>query len=219
MDYSIFENILPALGNLMSGEHILFLIIGVIIGLAVGLLPGLGGVAGMSLIIPFIYGLDPGSALAMMIGLTSVTTTSDTFPSVLLGIPGSSGSQATVMDGFPLTKKGQAARALSAAFAASLFGGVFGAIVLTGAIFVARPLILAIGFGEQLMLILLALTLVGMLTGGSAIKGLAACGTGLLLGTVGAATATAEYRMTFDLLYLSDGIPLMIVGLGIFAIP
>ena len=171
MDYSIFENILPALGNLMSGEHILFLIIGVIIGLAVGLLPGLGGVAGMSLIIPFIYGLDPGSALAMMIGLTSVTTTSDTFPSVLLGIPGSSGSQATVMDGFPLTKKGQAARALSAAFAASLFGGVFGAIVLTGAIFVARPLILAIGFGEQLMLILLALTLVGMLTGGSAIKG------------------------------------------------
>ncbi|NBT42171.1 MAG: tricarboxylate transporter, partial [Alphaproteobacteria bacterium] len=114
----MFENILPALGSLMSGEHILFLIIGVIIGLAVGLLPGLGGVAGMSLIIPFIYGLDPGSALAMMIGLTSVTTTSDTFPSVLLGIPGSSGSQATVMDGFPLTKKGQAARALSAAFAA-----------------------------------------------------------------------------------------------------
>ena len=219
MDYSIFENILPALGALFSGAHILFLFIGVIIGLAVGLLPGLGGVAGMSLILPFIYGLDPGSALAMMIGLTSVTTTSDTFPSVLLGIPGSAGSQATVMDGFPLTKKGQAARALSAAFAASLFGGVFGAIILTGAIFVARPIILAIGFGEQLMLILLALTLVGMLTGGNATKGLAACGAGLLLGTVGAATATAEYRMTFDALYLSDGIPLMIVGLGIFAIP
>jgi TctA family transporter len=203
----------------LSGQHLLFLVLGVALGLAVGILPGLGGIAGLSLVLPFIYGTDPGPALAMMIGLTSVTATSDTFPSVLMGIPGTASSQATVLDGFPLSKQGQAARALGAAFTASLFGGVFGALVLTGAIFIAKPIILAIGFGEQLMLVLLALTMVGMLTGASAAKGLASCGLGLLIGAIGTAFTTAEMRMAFDHLYLTDGVPLIIVGLGMFAVP
>ena len=67
-----------------------------------------------------------------------------------MGIPGTAGSQATVVDGFPLAKRGEGARALGAAFSASLFGGIFGAIILTGAVFAARPIILAMGFGEQL---------------------------------------------------------------------
>ena len=139
------------------------------------------GAMGMSAFTPYLdWVLLP--ALAMMIGLTSVTATSDTFPSVLMGIPGTASSQATVLDGFPLSKQGQAARALGAAFTASLIGGVFGAFVLTGAIFVAKPIILSIGFGEQLMLVLLALTMVGMLTGESPAKGLASCGLGLLIG-------------------------------------
>jgi TctA family transporter len=154
-----------------------------------------------------------------MIGLTAVTTTSDTFPSVLMGVPGTAGSQATVLDGFPLAKKGEAARALSAAFSASLFGGVFGAFVLTGAVFAAKPIILSFGFGEQLMLVVLALTMIGMLTGESAMKGLSACGLGLLLGAIGTAFTTAQMRMAFDHMYLSDGVPLIVVGLGMFAIP
>jgi TctA family transporter len=211
--------VLPALAQLLSGAHFLHLIAGVLVGLTVGLLPGLGGIAGLSIVLPFVYGMDPAAALAMMIGLTSVTTTSDTFPSVLLAIPGSAGSQATVLDGFPLAKKGEAARALGAAFSASLFGGIFGALVLTVAIFFAQPLLLAIGFGEQLLLVVLALTLVGMLTGPSVLKGLASCGLGLLLGTVGASSSTAEYRLTFDTIYLSDGLPLVVIGLGMFAFP
>lgn len=211
--------ILTALSELLSPSHVIYLVLGVVIGLSVGLLPGLGGIAGLSLVLPFVYGIDPADALAIMIGLTAVTTTSDTFPAVLMGVPGTSGSQATVMDGFPLAKSGQAARALSAAFAASLFGGVFGALVLTGAVFAAKPIILSFGFGEQLMLVVLALTMIGMLTGESAMKGLAACGIGLLLGAIGTAYTTAQMRMGFDLLYLSDGVPLIIVGLGMFAVP
>lgn len=155
----------------------------------------------------------------MMIGLQSVTTTSDTFPSVLMGIPGTSGSQATVVDGFPMSKKGEAARALAAAFSASLFGGVFGAAVLSVAIFGAIPIILAMGFGEQMMLIILALTMVGMLTGTYAIKGLAACGIGLMLGALGSAPVTGVERLTFGTEYLIDRVPLVIVGLGMFAVP
>jgi len=213
------EVIFSALLSLFSPTHFFHLILGVVIGLMVGLLPGLGGIAGMSLILPFIFGREPTSALAMMIGLTSVTATSDTFPSVLMGIPGTSASQATVLDGFPLAKKGEGARALGAAFSASLFGGVFGSVILTGAIFAARPIILSIGFGEQLMLVVLALSMVAMLTGASALKGLAACCIGLLLGAVGAAPATAEVRLGFETIYLSDGIPLVIIGLGMFAVP
>src|SRR3546814_12155668 len=98
----------------------------------------------------------------MMIGLLSVVSTSDTFPAVLIGIPGSVSAQATVMGGFPLAKKGEAARALAAAFASSMIGGVFGAMVLTGAVLVARPIVLAFGTGEMLMLSVIGITMVGV---------------------------------------------------------
>ena len=213
------EFLLSALVSLLDPQHFLFLFLGTLLGLIVGFLPGLGGIAGLSLLLPVVYGKDPTLMLPMMIGLLAVTNTSDTFPAVLMGIPGTSSAQATILDGFPLAQRGEAARALGAAFSASLLGGLFGAIVLTASIYVARPLILGVGFGEQLMLIILALTMVGMLTGASALKGLASCGLGLLLGSIGAAPATGDYRLAFGTLYLGDGIPLVIVGLAMFAIP
>ncbi|MCI3951861.1 MAG: rane protein [Burkholderiales bacterium] len=210
---------LATLVSLFDPQHFLFLFLGVMLGMAVGILPGLGGTAMLALLLPFIFGKDPGPVLAMMVGLLAVNNTSDTFPAVLMGIPGSSSSQATIIDGFPLARRGEAARALGAAFSASMIGGIFGALVLTLAIHFARPIILGVGFGEQLMLIILALSMVGMLTGASALKGLATCGVGLLLGSVGAAPATGEYRLAFDTVYLGDGISIVIVGLAMFATP
>ncbi|HYC44519.1 MAG TPA: tripartite tricarboxylate transporter permease [Burkholderiales bacterium] len=211
--------ILAALVSLFDPRHFLFLGLGVVLGMVVGILPGLGGTAMLSLLLPFVFGKDPAPVLAMMVGLLAVNNTSDTFPAVLMGIPGSSSSQATILDGFPLARRGEAARALGAAFSASMLGGLFGAFVLTLAIHFARPIILGVGFGEQLMLIILALSMVGMLTGASALKGLATCGVGLLLGSVGAAPATGEHRLAFDTIYLGDGINVVIVGLAMFAIP
>jgi TctA family transporter len=213
------EELIFALVRLFEPWHLFFLFLGTMIGLVVGVLPGLGGTAGLSLVLPFVYGMEPSAALAMMIGLLAPTTTSDTFPAVLMGIPGTAGSQATVVDGFPMAKRGEGARALGAAFTASLFGGIFGAIVLTGAVFVALPIILAVGFGEQMLLVVLALTMIGMLTGTSVLKGLATCGIGLMLGVIGAGAATAEWRLAFGQLYLADGIPIVIIGLGMFAMP
>lgn len=210
---------LDALITLFSFSHLGYLLLGVFVGLVVGILPGLGGLAGLSLLLPFVYGMEPSQALAMMIGLLAITTTSDTFPSVLMGIPGTTGSQATVMDGFPMAKRGEGARALSAAFIASLVGGVFGALVLSVAIIFARPLILMVGFGEQLMLVLFALTMVGILTGSHPLKGIAACGIGLMIGCIGFATSTGELRMAFGQTYLYDGFPLLVIAIGLFAIP
>ena len=215
----MIDAFLMALQTILTGTHLLYLSGGVLLGLAIGIFPGLGGIAGLSLLLPFLFGMEPVSALAMLIGVVAVIPTSDTFTSVLMGIPGSSGSQATVLDGFPMAKKGQAARALSAAFSASLFGGLFGALVLTLFVLIARPVILAFGSAELFMLTLLGLSMVGVLAGNSLVKGLSACGIGLLFGSIGGAPATGEYRMSFDNSYLMDGIPLVVVGLGIFAIP
>jgi TctA family transporter len=215
---------LPALGEAVSlilrPEQLMFLFFGVILGLSVGVFPGLGGIAGLSLVLPFIFGMDPVSGLALMVGLIAVVPTSDTFASVLLGIPGSTASQATVLDGFPLSKKGEAARALSAAFVSSLFGGLLGASVLTFFILIARPLILAFGLPEMLMITILGLSMVAILAGRIPLKGVLAAGLGLMVGTIGAAGAGGSLRMsTYDTPYLIDGLSLVIVGLGIFAVP
>ncbi|MEM7490489.1 MAG: tripartite tricarboxylate transporter permease [Pseudomonadota bacterium] len=215
---------LPALGDALSlifqPQQILFLLLGVLLGLSVGVFPGLGGIAGLSLVLPFLYGMDPVSGLAMMVGLIAVIPTSDTFASVLLGIPGSSASQATVLDGFPLAKAGHAARALSAAFVSSLFGGLLGATVLTVFILVARPLVLAFGLPEMLMVTILGLSMVAILAGRVAVKGLVAACLGLMVGTIGEAGAGGSLRMaTYDVPYLIDGLSIVVVGLGIFAVP
>lgn len=215
----MIDTLLSALATLMTFQHLTYMLLGVSVGLIIGVIPGLGGIAGLSLLVPFLYGMDPISALGMLIGLVAVIPTSDTFSSVLMGIPGSSASQATVLDGFPLAKQGQAARALSAAFISSLFGGIVGAVILTFFVLIARPLILLFGSAELFMLALFGLSMVAVLAGRSLPKGLAAAAIGLLIGSIGAAPATGEFRMIFDTEYLYDGIPLVIIGLGLFAIP
>ncbi|MFQ5852912.1 MAG: tripartite tricarboxylate transporter permease, partial [Candidatus Binatia bacterium] len=215
----MFDAALSALGTLLTPYHTGMLIFGAVVGLIIGILPGLGGIVGMSILLPFVPHLDEQAAFAMLIGMVAVIPTSDTFPSVLMGIPGSSGSQATILDGFPLAKRGEAARALGAAFFASLVGGLFGAAVLTMILPIARPIVLAFGSPELFMLAFLGLSMVGVLSGRHVLKGLIAAGLGLLIGAMGAAPAVAIYRYTFDIPYLIDGIPLVVVGLGFFAFP
>ena len=182
----VFLEAFPALGSAFS--QILqpmvlgYLVLGVMMGLCIGVFPGLGGIAGLSLLLPFMFGMDPILGLALMIGMVAVVPTSDTFASVLMGIPGSSASQATVLDGFPMAKKGLAARALSAAFSSSLFGGLIGAAFLTLFILVARPIVLLFKSPELLMVSIFGLSMVGILAGRIAIKGVVAAGLGLLIG-------------------------------------
>jgi TctA family transporter len=220
----LFATALPALSDafgMILQVHVLgYLVLGVCMGLAIGVFPGLGGIAGLSLLLPFMFGMEPLTGLALMVGMVAVVPTSDTFASVLMGIPGSSASQATVLDGFPMAKKGQAARALSAAFASSLFGGLVGAAFLTFFILAARPIVLLFKTPELLMITIFGLSMVGILAGRVAIKGIVAACLGLLVGTIGEGASAGALRMsTYDMPYLTDGLKLVIVGLGIFAIP
>ncbi len=91
---------------LLNPFRLLMLFSGVAIGIAVGILPGLGGLMGMALVLPFLFGMDAYAGVALLIGIAAAVPSADTFPSVLMGIPGSSGSQATIMDGYPMARRG-----------------------------------------------------------------------------------------------------------------
>lgn len=197
----------------------MYLAIGILVGLVFGAVPGLGGLIGFVLVLPFTFGMSPVPALALLLGAYAVTTTSDTLSSVLLGIPGTAASQATVVDGYPMTQAGEAARAFGAAFTVSAFGGVVGGLVLILSIPIIKPLILSFGSAEMFMLGVLGLTMVGSLSGRSVIKGLAAAGIGLLLSQIGYAGASGIPRYWFGVDVLLEGLPLIPVVLGLFALP
>lgn len=196
-----------------------YLFVGVLIGLFFGAIPGLSGLVGLAILMPFTFSMEPVPALALLFGMFAVTTTSDTIASVLLGIPGTAASQATIIDGYPMAAKGEAARALGAAFSVSAIGGLLGAILLGLSIPVVKPLILSFAQPEIFMLALLGLALVGSLSGGSVLCGLIAALAGLGLSYVGYAENGALPRYWLGASYLLDGLPLVPFVLGLFAIP
>jgi putative tricarboxylic transport membrane protein len=210
---------LEALRLVFGPEQLIWLVFGVSLGLLIGVLPGIGGTTGMALLLPFLFGMDLQSGAAMLVGFIAVGSTSDTFPSVMLGVPGSGGSQATVMDGYPLARKGRGAETLGAAFAASLLGGLIGAAGFIALVFAIRPIILALASPELFMLTLLGLSMVVVLARRAIVPGLIAGLFGMLIGSIGPAPAMPVYRFTFDFLYLYEGIGLAILALGLFAIP
>jgi hypothetical protein len=103
-----------ALVIILDPHRLIYLFAGVCMGLGLGLLPGIGGIAGTAMLLPFTYGLDPHAAFALLLGLGATTTTADPISAILFGVPGHAASAATRLDGYPLTRKGQAGRALGA---------------------------------------------------------------------------------------------------------
>jgi TctA family transporter len=200
-------------------ERLSFLGLGVLVGLALGVIPGLGGIVGMALLLPFTFEMDPYSAFALLLGMGSVVTTSDTIPAVLFGVPGTAGSAATILDGHPMAKKGQAGRAFGAAYTASMIGGIIGAVLLAVSIPILRPFLLYLGSPDLLAFAIFGLCMVSVLSGGSPLRGLAAAGLGVMIAMVGSDPTTGTLRWTMGMLYLWDGMPIVPVVLGIFALP
>ena len=208
-----------ALLVMLELERLGYLFAGVLIGLALGVIPGLGGIVGMALLLPFTFDMDSYSAFAFLLGMGSVTTTSDTIPAVLFGVPGTAGSAATVLDGHPLAKQGQAGRAFGAAYTASLAGGVFGALMLGASVPILRPVMLEVGSPELMAFAVFGLCMVSALSGGSPLRGLVAAGFGLLVAFIGQDPQVGVHRYTYGWLYLWDGLSIIPITLGLFALP
>ncbi|MDR7462156.1 MAG: tripartite tricarboxylate transporter permease [Armatimonadota bacterium] len=212
------EAALRALEVFASPDRLVLLLAGILAGIVVGLLPGMGGIVAVSLILPYVFRMDAVAAVAVLTGALAVVHTSDTITSVLIGAPGSAASATSVIEGHPLARQGQAARALSAAFLSSMIGGLLGALGLTLSIPVARPLVLSMGAPELFMLTALGVSYAGSLLGKEVRKGLLSGLLGMLFGLVGPSPAAAQVRFDFGSLYLMDGLPLAVVALGIFGV-
>jgi TctA family transporter len=219
MEASQLDMAIQALQALFEWHRLAILVFGVLLGLAIGVMPGLGGVVALAVLIPFTYNMDPQAAFALLLGVAAVTTTSDLIPAVLFGVPGTVGAAATILDGHAMAQRGQAGRAFGAGFVAAALGGIFGAIVLGVSIPLLQPVMLAIGSPELLAFSIFGLSMVATLSGRAPLKGLTAAGLGLMISMVGAGTQTGTLRWTFDWLYLFDGVPLIPVTLGLFALP
>ncbi len=192
---------------------------GVLAGLALGILPGIGGVAGTALLLPFTYSMDPAAAMALLLGLAATTTHGDPISAIVLGAPGHAASAATALDGYPMTKRGEGARALGAAYMSALMGGLFGAVLMAVTLPMVRPLILFIGSPELLALAVFGISMVSVLSGSAPLRGLTGACFGMMLAMIGSDPQTGTLRWTMDSLYLWEGLPLVPLTLGVFALP
>ena len=215
----MLDAIVTATGEIFTISRMAWLFGGVLLGSVIGFVPGIGGRTTLAILLPFIVKMDPASALVLIVGIHAIGNTADTIPAILFGIPGSTSATATVMDGYPMAKKGEAQRALGASFLSSGIGGLIGAFTVLATIPMIRPVVLTFGNPEFFMTAILAIVMIALLTGGAPVKGLIAGCAGLMIGMIGVAPQTGVQRWTFDQLYLSDGIPLIPIALGVFAIP
>ena len=195
------------------------MMIGIAVGFWVGILPGLGGPTALALMLPFIFKMTPVEAFAFLLGMSAVTATTGDITSILFGVPGEAITAATIVDGHPMAKKGEAGRALGAALMSSLVGAIFGALCIVIAIPIVRPLVLTFGSPEFFMIALLGVSFVASLSGGNILKGIISAGVGFSLATIGLDPISGIQRFTFGQLFLWDGIGLVPVTLGLFAIP
>lgn len=199
-----------------------FMLIGIAVGFWVGLLPGIGGLTTLALMLPFIYDMTPVEAFAFLLGMHSVTATTGDITSILFGVPGEGSAAATILDGHAMAKKGEAGRALGAALMSSLIGAIIGAFALAVSIPIMRPLVLTFGAPEIFMLAVMGISFISSLSGqgGRAmIRGFLGGLLGLLIALVGLDPQAAIERFTFGQLYLWDGVAIVPLIIGLFAMP
>ncbi len=218
----MIDTLARALAEVLQWNAVSFMLIGVAVGFWVGLLPGLGGGTTLALMLPFVYRMQPVAAFAFLLGMHSVVATTGDVTSILFGIPGEGTTVATILDGHAMAKKGEAGRALGAALASSLVGALVGAAALAVAIPVVRPVVLAFGSPELFMLSILGIAFIATLSGRdprAMLRGFLAGSLGLLLAAVGQDPQSGSFRYTFGSLYLWNGLDLVPVLVGFFAIP
>src|SRR3954447_26706343 len=205
--------------TLMEPHRLMYLMAGCMMGLVLGIVPGIGGLTGTAMLLPFTFNMDPYSAFALLLGLGATTATGDPIPAILFGVPGGAASAATVLDGYPMAKRCEAGRALSAAYMSSLMGGLFGALLLGISIPILRPVMLYLGSPELLAFSVLGISMVAVLSGNAPLRGVAAGCLGVMIAMIGSDPQTGTLRWTFESLYLWDGLKLTPLLLGIFALP
>lgn len=210
--------LLEGFATALQPEYLVYAFLGVLIGTAVGVLPGIGPAMTVALLLPLTYTLDPTAALITFAGIYYGGMYGGSTTSILLNTPGESASIVTALEGNKMAKLGRGAAALATAAIGSFVAGTVATIGLTLLAPTLASLAVGLGPADYVALIVVAFVTVGALLGSSVWRGLVSLGIGLFIGLIGTEVLTGQARYTFGLLPLADGIDVVLVAVGVFAV-
>lgn len=212
------NSLIGGFGDVLSPLNLLIALLGVTVGTAVGVLPGIGPAMTVALLLPITYGLEPTQGLILFAGIFYGGMYGGSTTSILLNTPGESSSVVTAIEGNKMAKSGRAAQALATSAIGSFVAGTIGTL---GIVFLMPQVVkfaISLGAPEYLAIILLTFTGVTAVLGASRIRGMAALLVGLTIGVVGIDFVTGQQRLTGGVPQLADGIDVVVVAVGIFAV-
>jgi len=211
-------DLMAGFGHVLTPVNLLIALIGVTVGTAVGVLPGIGPAMTVALLLPITYGMDPAQAFIMFAGIFYGGMYGGSTTSILLNTPGESSSVITAIEGNKMAKAGRAAQALATAAIGSFVAGTIGTLLLV----LVTPLVvtfaISLGAPDYLAMILLSFIAVSAVLGASRVRGFVALLLGLAIGLVGIDKVTGQQRLTLGVPQLADGIDVIVVAVGIFAV-
>lgn len=213
-----FSALLQGFAVAFTPINLMWSLVGVTLGTAIGVLPGIGPALTIALLLPVTYHLDPTAAFIIFGGIYYGAMYGSSTTSILLNTPGETGSIVTAIDGHMMAKKGRAASALATAAIGSFVAGTLATIGLSFLSPIMVRIALLFGPAEYFSLMVLAFVTVSALLGSSILRGMSALFLGLAIGLIGIDTQTGQARFTFGLLPLLDGIDVVVVAVGLFAL-
>ncbi len=215
----MLEILSDAASMVFTFQALLFMCMGVALGLALGAIPGLGASVGIGVLLPITFGLEPVAAIIVLIGIYKGTLLGGSISAILLNTPGTAGAAATTIDGYPMNQKGMGRKALQGAIYSSGFADIFSDLFLIVGSVALAGVALLFGPPEMFWVIIFALVLTSTLSGESMWKGFLAMGIGLLIGSIGMDPIVGTPRLGIGpVLGRLDRLELVAVLIGLFAI-
>lgn len=215
----MLETVVGVLAEALRPDSLLLMLVCIVAGLVAGALPGISATMAVALLVPFTFTMDPTRGLIALGAIYMSAIYGGSFSAILINAPGTPSSIGTTFDGYPMARQGRGEQAIIAATIASVFGGLFGVLVLA---FLSPPLAtVSLKFGppEYFWLAVFGLTIVASLSSGSLIKGAIGALFGLLVSTIGIAPIGGDVRFTLGRTDLQAGIELVVALIGLFCIP
>ena len=214
----MFDMFMHGLSLLLSFQNFVAIICGTGLGVLLGAIPGLTGIMAIALIIPFTYHINPITALILLMGVSKGATYGGSISAILINTPGTPAASATALDGYPLARQGKSLKALKMALYASVLADTFSDLILIVVAGYLARMALKFGPPEYAMLIVFSLTIIGAVSGESVVKGMISAAAGLFIGTIGLDPVEGIPRFDFGIVELYEGIPLLPMMIGLFAL-
>ena len=213
----MIESLLAGFEAAFTLYNLVFIAFGVALGIVIGAIPGLGSVTALAVLIPLTYYMQPVTAIAFLVGVNKGGTSGGAVPAILLNSPGTPEAAASALDGYPLTQRGEAMRAMKFALFSSVTGDSISDVLLILLVVPFAAIALEFGPLEYTAVLLFSFALLSGISTGSTVKALIAIFLGVFLASIGLDPVTSGERMTFDRIELYDGLPLAGLAIGALA--